>query len=294
MCQAKKISDTTRAYIINKSTPAHKRMSLFGTQFTSGRAGEKKKLGVACCAPSLPCQPKKKTVLLNKCDKHSKSDCCCVSTNCNANCSNDDDNNNTKCAWPADEMPPQTAFIEGVRVLRPWALDDKCDPCRPPPKPKCTEDEACHNKRSKVLECRATECGSAIVKLLVHGGPEQTLTMFIDLPQCEEPCDEVTFNARYLIVGEGKCQLRCEVPCEFAVFIIDKKKGTPSGVHLTLCFVKEHAPAALLKKEGVCCCYVPFCIEFEVWRRCPEECCLDVETIVPEPLPPGASIDCEQ
>jgi len=116
---------------------------------------------------------------------------------------------------------------------------------------------------------------------LVNGGPDQCLAMFIDLPQCAMPCDEVAFNARSLSVGDGKCIQYCKVPCEFALFKVDQKKGTPSGVHLILCFNSFNAPKALLQTEGPCHCCVPFCIEFEVWRQPQRPCCEEVETIVP-------------
>src|SRR6056297_616574 len=167
-------------------------MSLFGTQYSSLGKDSCGKPKLSCCTTSLPRQSQNKTVLLQNCQE--KPDCCSGELPCYDNA----------CCEP-EPSRAQSDFVEGERVLRPWALD-KCDPCRPKPKPKCNEAAQCHHRKSKVLECRTTECLSAVVKLLVHGGPDQTLKMFIDLPQCEEQCDEVVFKARYLIVGEGKCQ----------------------------------------------------------------------------------------
>lgn len=249
-------------------------MSIFGIQYSKGLLNNHC-LQPNLCAPKQSATPqicKTKSTLLNDCDKK----CCqlcgdkqCVAEKCKTNCDGD------------RQQSTETAIINGQRVLRPWL--DKCsDPCRPPTPPPAPLPCCSHEKRkSKIVETRATDCKSVIVKLLVHGGPSQQLAMFIDLPKCEERCDEVAFNARSLTIGEGKCIQHCQVPCEFAQFQIDRKKGTPSGVHILICFVCDFAPTALLEREDACHCYLPFCLEFEVWRRKVEECCLDVETVVP-------------
>lgn len=258
-------------------------MSIFGTQHSRGLTNNHC-LDPTCCAPKLsyaqPCRPK--SILLDKCDK--RNDCCDKPCKPPAPLPCD------PCAEPRQQST-LTAIVNGERVLRPWA-GECADPCRPPtPPPPCPSVKCCHTRRSKIVATRITDCGSVIVTLLVNGGPSQKLAMFIDLPQCEQPCDQVAFNARQLSVGDGKCIQRCEVPCEFAVFRIDRKKGTPSGVHIVLCFDENYAPAALLQREGPCCCFVPFCFEFEVWRRpADQQCCVDVETVVP-PAPITAT-DC--
>ena len=249
-------------------------MSLFSVQFSS--QGANQCLEQKCCAPTRiyqPCQAK--SILLDRCNKKDCGKAKEVVEPCERRCKS-----------------TQTAIVNGERVLRPWASSTHCDPCRPETPPPCTEKEECHNKKSKIIEARATDCGSVIVKLLVNGGPDQHLVMFVDLPQCEKECDEVAFNARSLSVGEGKCITRCQVPCEFAVFCINRKKSTPSGVFINLNFVSAHAPSALFDHVGPCCCYVPFCFEFEVWRRCAEPCCLEVETVLPERPSPSRCATC--
>ena len=246
-------------------------MSIFGVQFRS-KIGGGDCLEQSLCAPQKPifaCSKKKIQLLNDCCDipkKECKKDCCKT---------NDDEN-----CFQSATRPAKSAIIRGERVLRPWAVDGcDCDSCEP--LPVCEQICKRCDKKSKIVDCRTTECGSVIVKLLVNGGPEQCLAMFIDLPQCSVPCDEIAFNTRSISVGDGKCIEYCQVPCEFANFKFDRKKGTPSGVHLMLCFSSYNAPKALLQTEGPCCCFVPFCLEFEVWRQPQQPCCLEVETIVP-------------
>ncbi len=245
-------------------------MSIFGVQFRSNIGGNGC-LEQSCCAPQKPtfnCIKTKKLLL---------DDCCNIPKKpCKEGCKKDCCKNN---------LPTQstkTSIIRGERVLRPWAIDGECfcDACEPAP--ICDQKCGQCDKKSKIIDCRATDCGSVIVRLLVNGGPEQCLAMFIDIPQCASPCDEIAFNPRLLTIGDGKCAQYCKVPCEFAVFTFDKKKGTPSGAHLLLCFNAFNAPKALLQTEGPCGCFVPFCIEFEVWRQPQRPCCEEVETIVPK------------
>lgn len=273
-------------------------MSIFGVQFSSGNSA---------CLEQKTCQPgqlpapqicRTKSIILDKCCK--KENCCekncktpcnnrCCEKKCKNCCDNDCHHNdhspcsteNIDCNAPRVKST-QTAIVNGKRVLRPW-VDKCCDPCRPPSPPPlplcCDEKKPCHVKKSKIIETRVSDCGSVIVNLLVNGGPKQKLAMFVDLPQCDFPCDEIAFNVRSVTIGEGKCLQHCEVPCDFVVFEIDGKKGTPSGVHIQITFVCNFAPKALLEKEGPCCCFVPFCIEFELWRRKKEPCCTEVETV---------------
>lgn len=250
-------------------------MSIFGIQFRS-KIG-----GTGCLEPSF-CAPQKPVLDCSKIKTLLLDDCCRIPKKCDQKCGkpcckkNDCEDH---CCENSDR-PIKSAIIRGERVLRPWAVDGcDCDGCEPPP--VCKQTCGHCDRKSKIIDCRPTDCGSVIVRLLVNGGPEQCLAMFIDLPQCSVPCDEVAFNARSISVGDGKCRQYCQVPCEFASFKFDRKKGTPSGVHLMLCFNSFNAPKALLQTEGPCCCFVPFCLEFEVWRQPQEQCCLDVETVVP-------------
>ena len=248
-------------------------MSIFGVQYRS-TLNQQKCLEKMPCAPKKPvfsCRNKKALLLDSYCNLAN----CCEEKNCK----------DTPCQTSA---LPKSAIVDGERVLRPWAVSEDCSCCEPPPicEQICTAE--CE-KKTKIVQCRTTLCCSVIVKILVFGGPEQCLTMFIDLPQCECADSTVHLNTRSISLSEDKCG-HCQVPCEFVQFKFDRKKSTPSGVHLTICFSMQHAPKALLEKKGPCCCYIPFCLEFEVWREPEKPCCLEIETFVPQTTPQDCTI----
>lgn len=271
----KKLKRSERATTYTRRISAP--MSIFGTQFSS--CGRKKPVGKKDCAPCGKNQPAMSSY---ECwDEPQLLDGSCQLRTCP-----DDD---LLCCQTAAPISTATAIVDGRRTLRPWATED-CDPCCPKPV-LCADPRECDYAKSRVIESRKTHCDSAIVKLLVNGGPAQKLVLFLELPQCDFANSEVAFHARNITVGDGKCRRTCDVPCEFVVFNVLER--TPSGIKLQICFIESEAPAALLETEGPCECYVPFCIEFETWRRECTECCLDVETIVAPPLPPGASVECE-
>lgn len=246
-------------------------MSIFGVQYKSNSNDKNCLKDAPCCLtrqkPIFSCN-NKKALLLDRCCE--QSDC----LTCN------------KCESESCKEKPKSAIIDGERVLRPWTYSTD-QTCCCEPEPVC--EQACIDEceqKTKIIQCRETECGSVIIKLLIFGGPDQCFTMFIDLPMCENKDSAVAFNARSISVQNKKCDQTCQVPCDFVQFKLDCKKSTLSGVHLTICLSGQNAPQVLLEKKGPCCSYVPFCLEFEVWREPQQPCCLDVETIVPSVILP--------
>lgn len=254
-------------------------MSLFGTQFSfSAHGGKCTSGGVVCARPQpAPHQFPKRGLLLGPCTK--KTDSC---KPCKPLC-NDDDDSELCCQ--------RSGFVNGQRVLRPWTFGEKCnEKCAPPP--PCPKD-ACDPKKTKIIDCKFTECQSTLVKLLVHGGPNQSLNLFVQLARCLEDCceTEIALEAHSVTVGKGKCVSHCLVLCEFVQF--DVVKETPSGAQLRIVLREQFAPPALLQTVEPCDCPVPFCIELEIWRRPRKEDCCGVEQVIAPPPAPVDNCECE-
>ena len=244
-------------------------MSLFGTQF-SFSAGQKAHNVGACCVPtsSIIKKPKHSSFFLDDCVSNAN---CCEKGDCDSQ---------KECANTIND--PSSGYVNGQRVLRPWAIGS-CD-CYPQVDP-CTPKQECCRRRSRILDCHVTDCGSTVIQVEVQGGADQKLMLLVPLVGCNG--DTLKFCARKLQLLQKKCVKECAVPCQFVQ--LGEISMTPSSAKVTLCLIEGFAPESILATDGPCGCPVAFTLELEFWRSDENACCLPaVETIIPP-----ATFSCE-